>query len=64
MKLRLEHAPFAAAVADAARALPARPPAPVLAGRSVKRPVPSRPPAIRSLGPLPEGLSYSDLLPE
>lgn len=32
MKLRLEHAPFAAAVADAARALPARPPAPVLAG--------------------------------
>ncbi|MET7563754.1 DNA polymerase III subunit beta [Streptomyces sp. NPDC005479] len=31
MKLRLELAPFAAAVADAARALPARPPAPVLA---------------------------------
>ncbi|MCX5318112.1 DNA polymerase III subunit beta [Streptomyces sp. NBC_00154] len=31
MKLRLELAPFAAAVADAARALPARPPVPVLA---------------------------------
>ncbi|WP_330481375.1 DNA polymerase III subunit beta [Streptomyces sp. NBC_00724] len=31
MKLRLELTPFAAAVVDAARALPARPPAPVLA---------------------------------
>ncbi|MBT2393388.1 DNA polymerase III subunit beta [Streptomyces sp. ISL-1] len=32
MKLSLELAPFAAAVADAARALPGRPPVPVLAG--------------------------------
>ncbi|MEU5108183.1 DNA polymerase III subunit beta [Streptomyces sp. NPDC021354] len=32
MKIRIDAAPFAAAVADAARALPARPPAPVLAG--------------------------------
>ena len=32
MKLRIDHALFAAAVADAARALPARPPTPVLAG--------------------------------
>ncbi|MFE2693629.1 DNA polymerase III subunit beta [Streptomyces mirabilis] len=31
MKLRIAHGPFAAAVADAARALPARPPVPVLA---------------------------------
>lgn len=32
MKLRLEQSPFASAVADAARALPTRPPVPVLAG--------------------------------
>ncbi|EPH46891.1 DNA polymerase III subunit beta [Streptomyces aurantiacus] len=32
MKLQIEPGPFAAAIADAARALPARPPVPVLAG--------------------------------